>query len=125
MPGARAALQMFEQIGKRTRPGQKMRFVYTRGEVDVRPWETTTPIEFENIDKEKYIELLARAACSVFHPFGLSDRQLKLWAHNATIELELGFTRKDQNVRQIHDHDRTTRITGTVGLGRFTARIGN
>lgn len=123
-PGARAALQMFAQIGKRTRPGQKMRFVYTRGEIDVRPWETTTQIEFGDIDKEKYIELLARAACSVFHPFGISDQQLKLWAHNATIELELGFARKDQNVRQIHNHDRTIGIAGIAGSGRFTAGFG-
>ncbi len=122
-PGARAARQMFNQTGKRTRPGQKMRFVYTRGEPDVHPWETAGKIGIEDIDQEKYVELLARAACSVFHPFGINDQQLKQWAHNATIELELGFMRKEPYVRKIFDNDRASGVAGTTGTGGYSIGI--
>jgi len=120
-PGARAAMQMCAQTGKRTRPGQKMRFIYTRGIPNVRPWETAEEIKFEDIDRVKYIELMARAACSVLHPFGIDDLQLKKWAHTTTIELELGLPRKGYHVRKIYNHDRPLGVTGVVGSGRYIA----
>lgn len=122
-PGARAAMQMYAQTGKKTGPGQKMRFLYTLGASDVYPWETEEAINAGDIDKEKYIELLARAACSVFHPFGINDQKLKQWAHNATIDLELDFGGKGSYVRKICNHDRSIGITGTAGSGRSAGGI--
>ena len=72
-PAARAALQILEQVGKRARPGQKIRFIYTLGETGVRAWELPGKIDPVEVDRVKYIELLAQAASSIFHPFGISD----------------------------------------------------
>jgi DNA polymerase-2 len=119
-PGARAAMQMLAQTGKRVRPGQKMRFIYTRGEPNVRPWEIAQIIDADEIDRVKYIELMARAASSVLHPFGIDDLQLKRWAHTATIELKLELDRKENHVRKIYDHDRSTGIKGAAGIRQFT-----
>lgn len=116
-PAARAALLQLQQTGKRARPGQKMRFVYTRGEQGVHPWETTEPLDPKLLDTEKYIELLARAASSVLYPFGIELEELKQWAHSATIELPLHFGRQVQHVRPIRDHVRPGRIEGHVGFG--------
>jgi DNA polymerase-2 len=116
-PAARAALMQLQQTGKRARPGQKMRFIYTRGKQGVHPWETTEPLDPQLLDTEKYIELLARAASSVLYPFGVEMDELKLWAHSATIELPLIFGRQVQHVRPIRDHVRPGRIEGYVGFG--------
>jgi DNA polymerase-2 len=40
-PAVRAAMQLLKTTGKRVRPGQKMRFLYTCGVADVSPWETS------------------------------------------------------------------------------------
>lgn len=116
-PGARAAMQMYAQTGKRTRPGQKMRFIYTCGTPKVRAWETAGEIKFDEIDRVKYTELLARAACSVLHPFGIDDLQLKKWAHTDAIELELSLPRKGYHVRKIYNHDRPLGVTRAAGPG--------
>jgi len=86
------------------RPGQKMKFVYIRGDPDVHPWEMPGSLVLEQIDKEKYIELLARAASSVLYPFGVDSDELKRWAHTATIELRFNFGKEAVDVRSIYDH---------------------
>lgn len=103
-PAVRAARLLLQQTGKRVRPGQKMRFVYTRGERDVYPWEMQGEFDSDTLDREKYVELLARAASSVLYPFGIEMDELKQWAHSATIELPLIFERQVQHVRPILDH---------------------
>lgn len=120
-PAARAAMQLYAQTGKRTRPGQKMRFIYTCGTPNVRAWEAASEIKFEDIDRIKYTELLARAACSVLHPFGIDDLQLKKWAHTATIDLELNLPRKGYHVRKIFNHDRPLGVAGAAGTGGYIA----
>lgn len=104
-PGARAAMQVLEKTGKRAKPGQKVRFVFMRGDPDVRAWESTEKIELDEIDSVKYIELLARAASSVLHPFGISDADLKHWAHTSTLELRLDLGIEVTDVRKVHHHD--------------------
>ncbi len=113
-PGARAAMQLLETSGKRVRPGQKMRFLYMRSSPDVCPWETAEKIEVKDIDSVKYIELMARAASSVLHPFGISDAELKNWAHKSTIGLKLDLERKRNHVWQVYDHDAVGRNAGAV-----------
>ncbi len=118
-PGARAALQLFEQTGKRARPGQKIRFIYMRGEPGVRPWELPGKIDSADVDRVKYIELMARAASSIFHPFGIDDAQLKHWAHTRTITLNLNLDldRSVNYVWPIYDHAPIGRLAGTAGIG--------
>ena len=116
-PAVRAARQLLQKTGKRVRPGQKMRFVFTRGDPDVFPWEMEGDLDVSQLDKEKYIDLLARAASSVLYPFGVELEELKQWAHSATIELPLKFERQVTHVRPVFDHVRSRRDEGHVGLG--------
>jgi len=118
-PAARAAVQMLEQTGKRARPGQKVRFLYTRGENDVRAWELPGKIDPDEVDRVKYTELLARAAASVFHPFGIRDEQLKEWAHSGSLALEFSFVPEVSSVRKIRHHVRSRGSAREVGIGRF------
>lgn len=103
-PAVRAAKILLQKTGQRMRPGQKMKFVYIRGDPDVYPWEMPGSLVLEQIDKEKYIELLARAASSVLYPFGVDSDELKRWAHTATIELRFNFGKEAVDVRSIYDH---------------------
>lgn len=85
----RAALQLMERTGKRTSPGQKVRFLFVESESGVYNWDQ--PIEEyppEPIDRPKYRELLARAVSSVLWPFGISAKDLSDYA-NGTLQLRL------------------------------------
>jgi len=117
-PGARAALQLYEQTGKRARPGQKIRFIFIRGKSGVRPWELPGIIDPVELDRVKYTELLARAAASILHPFGIEDAQLKYWAHTKSISLGLNLDREVNYVRKIYDHAPSGRLARTAGVGR-------
>ncbi|MCX6054560.1 MAG: hypothetical protein NTZ74_06560 [Chloroflexi bacterium] len=118
---ARAAMQLLKKTGKHIRPGQKIRFLYTQGESGVIPWEISEPIDYNQLDKEKYIELLARAASSLFYPFGIENEELKLWAHSNTIKLPLNFERKVSYVRPFLDHVQSRGVEVYSGIGGNTA----
>ncbi len=124
-PAVRAAFQLLQQTGRRIRPGQKMRFVYTRGDPDVRPWEVPERIDPALLDVEKYVELLARAASSILYPFGIEVDDLKQWAHSATIELPLKFERQVPDVRPVFNHVRPGRNERFAGAGRSAVRTGS
>ena len=83
---ARAAAQLVA-AGRDVRTGQRIRFVYTRGERDVRAWDL--PSESVQVDREKYIELLYRAGASVLQPFGVSAPELREWSHYGSVQLRL------------------------------------
>lgn len=120
-PAARAARQILEQANKRTRPGQKVRFLYTTGESGVKAWELPGKIGSDELDRVKYTELLARAAASIFHPFGINDEQLKQWAHTKTLALQLDLMQEVPRVRKICDHVRSRRDQGKIGVGGYTS----
>jgi DNA polymerase-2 len=84
----RAALQLFEQTGKRTGPGQKIRYLYTKN--DVYAWDCPGTLSPDQIDKSKYREMLARAAGTVFYPFGIDSKQLLAYAHKS-LQFELSL----------------------------------
>lgn len=100
-PAVRAATLLFKETGKRLRPGQKMRFIYTRDSPDVHPWESPKKVGLDRMDREKYITLLVRAASNVLQPFGITEDQLKQWAQTATIKLEFNFRPSKNHVRRI------------------------
>lgn len=77
-PAARAAAQL-EAAGKTASPGQRIRFVYTRGDPGVHAWDLPLPPDPASLDVPRYAELLLRAASSVLSPFGVEEDVLRLW----------------------------------------------
>jgi DNA polymerase II len=80
-PAARAAAQL-AAVGKNLRPGQKVRFILTRGEPGVFAWDLPDSPDSAAIDTARYIELLLRAASTVLQPFGFDEAGLKNWILN-------------------------------------------
>jgi DNA polymerase-2 len=102
-PAARAAAQL-AAIGKSTRPGQSVRFLYLRGKCkggawlvggsphvppdpplqatfseDVHAWDCPPAPPPERLDIERYTALFMRACAAVLGPFGLSEEELRIW----------------------------------------------
>ncbi len=74
-PVARA-LQQLQAVGKDLRPGQQVRFVFTRGKPGVYAWDLPNPPDPRSLDLERYSTLLLRAAFTVLEPFGVEESQL-------------------------------------------------
>jgi DNA polymerase II len=77
-PAARAAAQL-ENIGKSLRPGQRVRFLYTRGEPGVYAWDLPEPLDPASLDQARYAELLLRAGGTILQPLGISEDTLRDW----------------------------------------------
>ncbi len=77
-PSARAAAQLAE-IGKEFIPGQRVRFLYTRGRPGVYAWDLPNPPDPARIDTARYEELLVRAAHTVLLPLGVEEKTLRWW----------------------------------------------
>jgi DNA polymerase-2 len=67
-PAARAAAQMLA-AGKMTRPGQRVRFLFTRGAPGVWAWDRPEPPDPRTLDFKRYETLLRRAAATILEPF--------------------------------------------------------
>ena len=83
----RAARQM-EAAGITIKPGMRIRFVYRKGEPDVFAWDLGHPIDPLELNKPKYIELLAKAGSAVLAPFGISEALFREWSENRSIQLK-------------------------------------
>ena len=66
-PAARAVLQM-QAEGKLVSPGQRVRFLYTRGEPGVKAWYATESPDISMVDSSRYRTLLLRAVNAVVEP---------------------------------------------------------
>jgi DNA polymerase-2 len=77
-PAARAAAQL-QAIGKERRPGQRIRFVYTRGVPGVYAWDLPDPPNPVTVDVARYEILLLRAAATIFQPLGVEEHTLRDW----------------------------------------------
>jgi len=77
-PAARAAGQL-EAIGKHLRPGQRVRFLYLRGDPDVHAWNLPDPPDAARLDVNRYRTLLIRAASAVMQPLGVEEARLEAW----------------------------------------------
>ena len=73
---ARAARQL-KNAGKTIQPGQRVSFLYMRGQPDVHAWDLPNPPDPERINRKYYQELLLRAAETVLKPFGLDMEKLR------------------------------------------------
>jgi DNA polymerase-2 len=77
-PAARAVAQL-EAAGKLVSPGQRVRFLYMRGEPGIHAWNLPQPPDRSGIDVDRYAGLLLRAAAGVLEPFGISEAGLRQW----------------------------------------------
>jgi DNA polymerase-2 len=68
-PAARAAVQL-QQIGKETRPGQRVRLLYLRGKPGVHAWNLPDPPDRRSLDLDYYRTLMLRAAEAILIPLG-------------------------------------------------------
>ncbi len=73
--GARAGLQLQRQ-GKYMSPGERIRFVYSLGADKVAAWDRSPAPSIDEIDVERYIELLLRAGSELLKPFGVNEDEL-------------------------------------------------
>ena len=77
-PAARAAAQL-AGIGKHLTPGQRVRFLFTRGDPGVFAWDLAEKPAVGSIDTDRYAELLCRAAYTLLQPLGVKEQTLRWW----------------------------------------------
>ncbi|MCD6423888.1 MAG: hypothetical protein J7L35_00135 [Anaerolineales bacterium] len=77
-PAAKAAAQL-AAIDKNLIPGQRVRFLYTRGKPGVFAWDLEERPDPKIVDIDRYAELLCRAAYTILQPLGVEERTLRWW----------------------------------------------
>ena len=87
-PAARA-LQQLQSVGKSLRPGQRVRFLLTRGEPGVHAWDLPALPDPSTLNVERYTTLLLRAASAVLIPLGLEEATVRDWVLGKAIPVEL------------------------------------
>ncbi len=87
-PAGRAAAQL-EAIGKHVRPGQRVRFLFLRGNKNVHAWDLPARPDPRKLDCERYAELMIRAASNIFQPLGVSEERLTEMALERGVATEL------------------------------------
>jgi DNA polymerase-2 len=80
-PVARAVLQL-TKADKVVKPGQKVRYLLTRGNPGVYAWDLGNHPNLELLNYQKYLELLVRAASTILQPFGVEKADLWEWITN-------------------------------------------
>ena len=75
---ARAAAQL-ERIGKNTRPGQRVRFLYMLGDPGVWAWDLPAAPNRKALDIQRYEVLLIRAASAILQPLGIRETNIREW----------------------------------------------
>jgi len=107
-PAARAAAQLVN-IGKHLIPGQRVRFLYTRGKPGVYAWDLPERPHPGVIDTDRYAELLCRAAFTILQPLGVEEQTLRWWMFtNAGYGAPPGFLPEDCSQK--------TPLLGDLGL---------
>jgi DNA polymerase-2 len=87
-PVARAVAQL-RGIGKEMRPGQRVRFLFIRGEPGVWAWDLPEHPPASALDVSRYSTLMLRAASTVFYPLGVSEETLRQWLLGRAIAMAL------------------------------------
>jgi len=77
-PAARAAGQL-QAAGKVLKPGQRVLFIYTRGEPGVHAWDLPQPPNPASVDVARYAELTLRAAAAILQPLRVEEATLRQW----------------------------------------------
>jgi len=90
-PVARAVAQM-EAAGKPTmKPGQRVRFLYTREAPGVWAWDLPGKPDPASVDVARYEALLLRAASALTEPLGLDESQLRAWVAGRATQSRFHF----------------------------------
>jgi DNA polymerase II len=87
-PAARAAAQL-ATVGKKVSPGERVRFLYTRGEPGVHAWDLPGSPITATLDVPRYRELLLRAAHSILQPLGMDEIRLNSLARGEPLAMPL------------------------------------
>jgi DNA polymerase-2 len=95
-PAARAAAQLALN-GSFLKPGQRVRFLYTRGASRVKAWDLPQAPDPRSLDVAYYQELLLRAAATVVQPLGVDDHTLRGWVIANASTLRLGRSVPESN----------------------------
>ncbi len=77
-PAARAAAQL-ERIGKSTRPGQHVRFLFMLGKPGVWAWDLPDQPDPRSVDMARYEVLLIRSVSTILQPMGITEMHIKEW----------------------------------------------
>ncbi len=91
-PAARALAQL-ARAGQLRRPGQRLRFIYTRGAPGVHAWDLPAPLDPSAVDTTRYAELLVRAADTILRPLGVAEQRTRSWLLSNVYQQELPFGR--------------------------------
>ena len=75
-PAARAAAQL-AVAGKESAAGQRIYFVWLRGQPDVHAWDRPEPLDPRRLDLGRYRELVLRAAETIFLPLGIEPVMMR------------------------------------------------
>ncbi len=86
-PASRALVQLKAE-GKELRPGQCIRFLYTKEEPGVYAWNLPRPPDPASIDAPRYSALLIRAASNILQPF-VEEQRLRGWLLGQAHQLPL------------------------------------
>jgi len=90
-PVARAVAQL-EAAGKPPmKPGQRVRFLYTREEPGVWAWDLPGRPNPGSVDIARYELLLLRAASAVTEPLGVDENQLRAWVSDQATQSRFHF----------------------------------
>lgn len=84
-PAARAAQQL-QAVGKLRHPGQRVRFLYTRGAPGVYAWDLPEPPNPATVDRERYVDLALRAVQMVLQPWGIRPEWLATWVQQEWVQ---------------------------------------
>lgn len=87
-PVAKAVAQL-RAVGREMRPGQRVRFLFLRGEPGVQAWDLPEPPQVQSLDVARYQVLLVRAASTIFQPFGIAEETLRSWLVSGAVAVEL------------------------------------
>jgi DNA polymerase-2 len=87
-PAARAAAQL-AAVGKNVSPGQRVRFLYMRGEPGVHAWDLPDSPVAAMVDVARYRELLLRAAHSILQPMGIDEIRLNSLSRGEPLAMPL------------------------------------
>jgi DNA polymerase-2 len=93
---AAVALAQLQAAGKSLRPGQRIRFLYLRGEPRVQAWDTPDLPPVAALDTARYRTLLLRAASTILQPLGMDETLLRDWMSDRAVALPLPWKQTRQ-----------------------------